>query len=145
MVTTIEIKLIAADQIFSIIPLLHSLNPVISESVLRQRLSEMIGQGYRCAGMYSSDNLIGICGLWIITKYYVGKHIEPDNVVILESYRTKGLGKQLMAWVYDYAKSQGCIASELNCYVTNEKGQAFWEKEGYKKIGYHYQRPIEST
>ena len=141
----IEIKLIATDQIFSIIPLLHSLNPVISESVLYERLSEMTGQGYRCAGMYSGDNLIGICGLWIITKYYVGKHIEPDNVVILESYRTKGLGKQLMAWVYDYAKSQGCIASELNCYVTNEKGQAFWEKEGYKKIGYHYQRPIEST
>jgi len=145
MATTIEIKLIATDQIFSIIPLLHSLNPVIPEPVLRERLSEMIGQGYRCAGMYFDDNLIGICGLWIITKYYVGKHIEPDNVVILEAYRSKGLGKQLMAWVYDYAKSQGCIASELNCYVTNEKGQIFWEKEGYKKIGYHYQRAVNFT
>ena len=105
----------------------------------------MVEQGYQCVGIYSGDKLIGICGLWILTKYYVGKHIEPDNVVILEEYRGNGLGKQLMAWIYDYAKAQGCIASELNCYLTNEKGQQFWEKEGYKKIGYHYQRAIEFT
>ena len=145
MVTSIEIKLIASDQIFTIIPLLQTLNPAISETVLRGRIIEMVGQGYRCAGIYSDENLIGICGLWILTKYYVGKHIEPDNVIILEEYRSNGLGKQLMAWVYDYAKSQGCIASELNCYITNDQGQLFWEKEGYKKIGYHYQRAIEFT
>lgn len=143
MVTSVNIKLIAQDQIFSIIPLLHALNPAISESVLRDRLNEMIGQGYQCVGLYYGDKLIGICGLWVLTKYYVGKHIEPDNVVILEEFRSQGLGQQLMAWVYGYAKSQGCIASELNCYVTNEKGQVFWENEGYTKIGYHYQRPIE--
>ena len=145
MMTSIEIKLIASDQIFSIIPLLQTLNPAISETVLQDRLNEMVEQGYQCAGIYSDQHVIGICGLWILTKYYVGKHIEPDNVVILEDYRSNSLGKQLMSWVYEYAKSQGCIASELNCYLTNEKGQMFWEKEGYKKIGYHYQRAIECT
>jgi GNAT superfamily N-acetyltransferase len=141
----IEIKLIANDQIFSIIPLLRTLNGAIPEAVLRSRLNEMLEQGYRCAGIYSEHNLIGICGLWIITKYYVGKHIEPDNVVILEEYRSNGLGKRLITWVCSYAKSQGCIASELNCYLSNEKGQAFWDGQGYKKIGYHYQRTIELT
>ena len=145
MKTSIEIKLVTNDQIFSIIPLLQTLNPAISEPVLRNRLSKMIEQGYQCAGIYLDQCLIGICGLWILTKYYVGKHIEPDNVVILEEYRGNGLGKQLMAWVYEYGKSQGCIASELNCYLTNEKGEQFWEKEGYKKIGYHYQKAIELT
>jgi GNAT superfamily N-acetyltransferase len=145
MTTEIEIKLIANGQIFSIIPLLQSLNPVIPEQVLRNRLNEMVGQGYQCAGLYSGDNLIGICGLWIVTKYYVGKHVEPDNVVIMEEYRSNGLGKQLVAWLLEYARSQDCVASELNCYLINEKGQAFWEKQGYKRIGYHYQRPIEST
>lgn len=143
--TSIEIKLIASNQIFSIIPLLQTLDSTIAESALKNRLTEMVEQGYQCVGIYSGDKLIGICGLWILTKYYVGKHIEPDNVVILEEYRGNGLGKQLMAWIYDYAKAQGCKASELNCYLTNEKGQQFWEKEGYKKIGYHYQRAIEFT
>jgi hypothetical protein len=37
MMTSIEIKLIANDQIFSIIPLLQTLNPAISETVLQDR------------------------------------------------------------------------------------------------------------
>jgi len=28
---------------------------------------------------------------------YVGKHIEPENIVVLPEYRLKGLGKKLMA------------------------------------------------
>jgi len=138
----IIIELIPAADMVSIIPLLRVLNEAIPEQTLRQRLDEMVAQGYQCAGMYLHGKLIGICGLWILTKYYVGRHIEPDNVVILPEHRCKGLGKQLLAWVYEYGKAQGCIASELNCYLTNQRGQLFWEKEGYKKIGYHYQRSL---
>jgi hypothetical protein len=58
----IEIKLIANDQIFSIIPLLRTLNAAIPEAVLRGRLNEMLEQGYRCAGIYF-EHKIGICGL----------------------------------------------------------------------------------
>jgi GNAT superfamily N-acetyltransferase len=103
----------------------------------------MVAQGYQCAGMYLDNQLIGICGLWMMTKFYVGKHIEPDNVFILLKYRRLGFGKQLLEWVQEYGKSQGCTASELNCYISNEAGDAFWEREGFAKIGYHYQKPLE--
>lgn len=138
----IEIRLISNEEIYSIIPLLQLLNATIPEHTLRERLAEMLTQGYKCAGLYHQGKLAGICGLWIMTKYYVGKHLEPDNVVILPEYRSKGLGKQLMAWVYQYAQAQGCIASELNCYLPNERGHAFWEQEGYNKTAYHYRRLI---
>lgn len=141
---SIEIKLIRNEEIFSIIPLLRVLSNAIPEPTLRERLGEMVSQGYKCAGLYLDGKLVGICGLWILTKYYVGKHIEPDNMIILPEHRSEGFGNQLMAWVYEYAKSQGCIASELNCYLTNERGHTFWENEGYKKIAYHFQRAIES-
>jgi diamine N-acetyltransferase len=103
----------------------------------------MTAQAYECAGLYLDDKLIGICGMWIMTKFYVGKHIEPDNVFILPEYRQQGLGRKLLEWVYDYGLSQGCNASELNCYISNETGDAFWEQEGFDKIGYHYQKPLE--
>lgn len=137
-----EIELIKKENILSIIPLLKILNTNISEDTLKERLAEMVSQGYECVGVYENKMLIGICGLWILTKYYVGKYIEPDNMVFLPKYRSMGLGKKLMAWVYDYGKSQGCIASELNCYFPNEPGQKFWEREGYKAIAYHYQKSI---
>ena len=135
-----EIKLIKKEEIFSIIPLLKVLNSQIADDTLKHRLTEMVSQGYECVGVYEQKKLIGICGLWILTKHYVGKHIEPDNVIFLPEYRSMGLGHQLMAWVYDYGRRRGCIASELNCYLSNESGQRFWEREGYKAIGYHYQK-----
>lgn len=142
---TKEIKLISTDNLISIIPFIKQLNPTLPETTLKTRLDEMIAQGYQCAGLYLDNKLIGICGLWIMTKFYVGKHIEPDNVFILPEYRRQGLAKQMLNWIYNYGKAQGCIASELNCYVSNETGNAFWEQEGFEKIGYHYQKPLEPS
>ena len=137
-----KILLIPQENIYSIIPLLRTLNDDLSEDLLRSRLGEMVSQGYQCVGVYDDSNLIGICGLWIITKYYVGKHIEPDNVVFLPEYRSKGIGNELMAWIFEYGRTLGCEASELNCYLLNKKGQAFWEAQGYEAIGYHYQKRL---
>jgi GNAT superfamily N-acetyltransferase len=138
-----QINLIPKDQMHSIIPLLRILNDKIDESTLQERLEDMMQRNYDCAGVYDNGRLIGICGVWILNKYYVGKHIEPDNVMIHPDYRNKGVGEQMMAWVYEYGRSQGCIASELNCYVVNDKGIRFWLNQGYKIIGFHCQKNLQ--
>lgn len=137
-----KIELINNNDIYAIIPLLNILNSKIDDLTIETRLDEMITQGYRCVGVYKDDRLIGISGLWIMTKYYVGKHIEPDNVIIHPDHQGQGIGKILMQWIYDYARKEGCIASELNCYVGNTEGQDFWEGEGYEWIGKHYQKKL---
>ena len=137
---SIEIKEIENKDIYTIIPLLQVLNKGISEELLKERLEDMVKQNYVCVGVYDNDNLIGICGLWILTKYYVGKHIEPDNVLILPEYQNRDIGKKLMLWVDKYAKEQGCVASELNCYIGNKKAHHFWGKEGYEVIALHFQK-----
>lgn len=141
----ITFRFIKNENIHSIIPLLQVLNEKISEEILKSRLNEMIKQNYQCIGIFDKKQLIGICGIWILTKYYVGKHIEPDNVIILSEYQNQNIGKKLMNWIYDYAKKNDCVASELNCYVNNDKAHKFWEKEGYKVIGLHYQKKFEDT
>lgn len=137
-----KIKLIDNGDIHCIIPLLTILNSSIDHLTLQIRLDAMVKQGYRCVGVYDEERLIGISGLWILTKYYVGKHLEPDNVIIHPDYRGKGLGKILMQWIYNYAREEGCVASELNCYVDNVEGQKFWEHEGYVVIGKHAQKKL---
>jgi GNAT superfamily N-acetyltransferase len=89
------------------------------------------------------DQLIGMSGLWLLNKYYVGKHIEPDNVMVLPEYRGNGIGEQLLEWITAYGKAQGCIASELNCYVNNSEGLKFWLNNGYKVLGFHCQKKFE--
>jgi GNAT superfamily N-acetyltransferase len=135
-------ELIGKENMLTIIPLLQILNDKISEEVLKERITEMLGKGYECVGVYEEEKLIGICGMWILTKYYVGRHIEPDNVMILPEYRGKGIGEKMMEWVYEYGRSKGCIATELNCYTANTSGQKFWTNEDYKIVGFHYQRKL---
>lgn len=137
-----EIKLIPPKEIDIIIPLLRVLNPNIPRDTLQSRLSEMVAQNYECVGVWESGKLIAISGLWIMTKYYVGKHIEPDNVIVLPKYRNEGVGEQLMQWIYEYGRKQGCVASELNCYLGNESAHRFWQSQGYESIAMHFQKKL---
>jgi GNAT superfamily N-acetyltransferase len=138
-----HIRLIPAEELEQIIPLLELVNPGLPSSELLKRLENMKQYNYHCVGIYEDARLIGICGLWLLYKHYIGKHMEPDNVVILPEYRNKGIGEILMQWIYTYAKAEGCRALELNAYVENEAAHRFWKKEGFVHIGHHYQKILE--
>lgn len=135
-----QFQLIPAEKIHSIQPLLQLLNEGLDKEIILQRLDEMITRGYKCLGVYDNEKLIGICGIWMLTKIYIGRHVEPDNVTIHPDYRNKGIGEKMMEWVNEYAVSNGCIASELNAYVGNNKGHRFWMNQGYKILGFHFQK-----
>ncbi|MCA9402250.1 MAG: GNAT family N-acetyltransferase [Candidatus Omnitrophica bacterium] len=136
-------NIIPKDQLTTILPLLKKLDPAIGEDVLEERLAGMMDLNYQCVGVYQNDQLIGMSGFWLLNKYYVGKHLEPDNVFILEEYRSGGLGHLLIEWLENYARKAGCRAIELNCYLKNTEGNRFWEKEGYRPLGIHYQKILE--
>ncbi len=146
----LDIRLIPKQNIKSIIPLVHLLNGV-DESILLQRLEVMMQNNYQCLGVYdtsaspgeSNEKLIGICGLWTLMKFYNGKHLEPDNVVIHPDYRGKGIGELMMEWVDNYAKENNYEAIELNAYIENVKGVEFWKKAGYNIRGHHFQKLIK--
>ena len=136
------IELINKKELHTIMPLIKLLNPGKSEEVLAEHLEDMMQRNYECVGVYDDGKLIAVSGIWILNKLYVGKHIEPDNVVVHPDYRGKQIGEQMIQWIGEYGKSLGCIASELNCYLENEKGIKFWKDQGYKILGYHFQKQL---
>lgn len=140
MKTNFDIRLIPYDQMETIIPLAFELNKgKIKETTLKARLKNMLAMGgYECIGAYHSGELVGICGLWVLNKLYVGKHIEPDNVFVKAEYRSSGVGQMMIDYLLQYAKEIGCDGTEVNCYVANVKGQKFWERQGYQPLAYHY-------
>lgn len=135
---SITIKIISKEDIFNIIPLLQQLNEKTPIQLLKSRLLEMIEQNYECAVLYDDDKLIGICGIWYMTRHYIGKSMEVDHVVIDDTYRGKGLGKLFFQWIYNHAISKGCEASELNAYVHNPQSHKFYYNEGYNIYGFHF-------
>ena len=136
--TAYTIKWIPKEKLKSILPLAYILNrETVPMELLESRLAEMIPMGYKCIGVYDQKELIGICGVWVLNKLYVGKHVEPDNVIISPEYQGKGIGELMMQFLNDYAKELNCETAEVNCYIKNERGKKFWESHGYVPLGYH--------
>jgi GNAT superfamily N-acetyltransferase len=143
MLTEFQIGFIPKENINEILPLVQMLNNYkIPVETLKRRLQDMLMDGYQCLGAYDKDELIGICGVWVLNKLYVGKHLEPDNVFVLPEYRSSGVGKLMLDRVLSYALEIGCNTSEINCYINNDKGIQFWDSQGYKAIGYHMQKVL---
>ncbi|MEC7263527.1 MAG: GNAT family N-acetyltransferase [Bacteroidota bacterium] len=132
------IKWIPTENLSSILPLAYVLNrETIPMDILQTRLNEMIPMGYKCIGVYDKDELIGICGVWMLNKLYAGKHVEPDNVIISPQYQGKGIGDLMLNFLDEYAKEIGCDRAEVNCYAKNIRGKKFWENQGYEALGIH--------
>ena len=78
------------------------------------------------------NNKITGCGTIVIEKKYIHKlgsvgHIE--DIVIDKEYRKYGLGKDLISYLVEYGKKNGCYKILLTC---SEKNIGFYEKCGFK-------------
>ena len=139
----IQFKIIAADAIETVIPLVKKMSkPSITEALLLERFKEMVSQNYECIGVYDGAQLIGVSGLWFCTRHYSGRSVELDHVFIDDSYRNNGLGTQFINWIQAYVKFKGYQAIELNAYIDNEPSQKFYEKDGFQKLGYHFVKKL---
>jgi len=135
---TLEFRFIEPGQIMTIMPLLTQVNKKTPPDILEMRIKEMVTQNYKCLGIYDGEALIGICGLWFMTRHYCGRSLEADHVMIDPAYQGKGVGKKLFEWIFEYAEVNGIEAHELNTYVNNSGSHKFYFNLGYIIKGFHF-------
>lgn len=114
----------------------------VDKELLRQRFNEMFHQNYECFGIYLDRELIGVFGLWFMTRHYAGKSCEPDHIFIKPEHQSKGIGKILFEFIFKYSAEKGCETSELNSYVHNFKSHKFYMNHGYVIKGYHFLKKL---
>lgn len=135
----ISFRKIKKEEIDDLVVLVYKLNnSKISIKILKGRLIEMQTQNYECVAIFDADKMVGVSGLWFLTRHYVGKSVELDHVYISEAYRNKGLGKKFMDWIKNYCETKGCNSMELNTYVNNYPSHKFYYNEGMEIWGYHF-------
>ncbi|MBQ4822269.1 GNAT family N-acetyltransferase [Aquimarina sp. MMG016] len=134
---------ILKQDISTILPMIQKLmNNQLEDKVLGQRFSEMFDQNYECWGVHFEGKIIGVFGLWFMTRHYAGKSCEPDHVYIDDKYRGRGIGKEVFSWIYEYARNKGCETSELNSYVSNYPSHKFYLNEGYEIWAHHFVKKL---
>ena len=77
------------------------------------------------------ESIVGYLSYKIKEKHT--KKLDVDQLVILEQYRGKGLGKKLMDEAKKIAIDNGCDRIELNCWMFNKNALAMYEHIGYNR------------
>ncbi len=97
---------------------------------------------YKCFGFYEDDQLIGLSSGWITVRLYSDKQLEIDNVIISDKIQSKGYGKIFINKIETWAIENGCKTIELNTYVQNDRSHKFYFNQGFKILGFHFQKKL---
>ncbi len=57
--------------------------------------------------------------------------IELDNVVVRSGYRSRGIGRQLVAATVDWSRGQGASHVGVAVHAFNRDARRFYEKAGF--------------
>ena len=136
------IELNTATEFGKIYPLLKQVNPSLTKAQFTKRLKAMRAQGYRCIAAVENGKYLGISGFWTGTRFWCGKFIDYDNVIVDKSLRSTGIGRKLVAWIEKEARRLGCDMLGLDCYTTSHDAHRFYFREGFIIKGYHFTKSL---
>ncbi|MBW2962344.1 GNAT family N-acetyltransferase [Mesonia aestuariivivens] len=135
----IEFSFFSRNEISELIPLAHQLNPKLSEKELEAFLSQMFEfSNYYCFGLMLNKKLIALSSGWMTVRFYSGKQLEVDNVIVDQENQSNGYGKILFQHIENWAKEQGCNSVELNTYLENRRSHKFYHQNGFSILGFHF-------
>lgn len=135
--------LLSKNEIVAIAKLGKQLNPKLTEEELQEYLMEMFAfDNYICFGVLQDGQLIGVSSGWTTIRFYSGKQLEVDNVIIDEAYQSKGIGKLFFEFIEEWAKKNNYKTIELNTYVQNSKSHKFYYNQGFSILGFHFWKQI---
>jgi GNAT superfamily N-acetyltransferase len=126
-----------------ILLLLKQLNPDRNTKYLNDTLVAMVKQpNYTCFALFNNKELIGIAGGWTTLRIYSGKHLELDNVIIDGAIQSKGFGKWFISNIEKWATAQAYKFVGLNTYTQNSRSHKFYYNQGFKVLGFHFQKEL---
>lgn len=99
-----------------------------SRASFEQELTRNVAARYLVAEL--EGQVVGYAGAWIILDE---SHVT--NIAIEETFRGRGIGKQLTAGLMQYLSNLGAAYATLEVRVSNERAQNLYRSLGFVSIG----------
>ena len=91
---------------------------------------------YKFISALDGEKLVGFCS--VVVNHDIFEQQKPIlilwNLRVHPKYRKNKIGKSLMRFTEDFAKSIGCYAIFLGCNKGNKVAKKFYKKQGYSKL-----------
>lgn len=118
---------------------MRQLRPQIPEAAYLETVRRMMKtDGYLQAAVFEGDTVVAVAGYRFMEMLFSGKSLYVDDLNTDETRRSRGLGKMLMDWLKEEARSHQCAQLQLDSGVQREQTHRFYFREGLTINSYHF-------
>lgn len=121
---------------------MQELRPHLIEAEFIDRIRRQQQQGYQLLCLADQGKVQAVAGFRISECLARGKFLYVDDLVTRAAVRSQGYGEQLVNWLIDYAKQQGCAAFELDSGVQRSSAHRFYFRQRMVITSYHFWRDL---
>ena len=124
-------------------PVMLQLRPHLVESDFVARVRRMQQDGFALAFLETAGAVRAVAGYRYHDKLHSGRNLYVDDLVTDTGDRSRGYGGQLLAWLTDEARANGCVQLELDSGVQRFDAHRFYFRERMHVSAYHFVIPIK--
>ena len=132
------IKIKAVAEIQACVTVLAQLRPHIKAEEFLERVLLQYQRGYQLAAVVESDSIMAVAGYHISENLAWDKFLYVEDLVTEQKNRSQGYGKQLLDWLHQEAKEQGCEQLHLDSGVQRKDAHRFYQRAGMTFASHHY-------
>ena len=134
-----SIRLAKSDQaIAACFAAMHQLRPHLTPDSFLSRVRSQQEAGYCLAYVESQGHPVAVAGFRILETLGSGRFLNVDDLVTLDSERSKGHGTRLLKWLIGWAEAESCGRLELDSAMQRKDAHRFYEREGMGISAYRF-------
>lgn len=126
------------NEIMATYPVMLELRPGMTEEEYLVRVQAQQVQGYRLAFLEQDFEVLAVAGFHIYENLAWGPYLYVDDLITTASNRHQGHAAELMNWLQETARNEGCAQLHLDCGNQRQDAQHFYGSIGMNKAGIHY-------
>lgn len=144
MTSPVNIALAEADaEIARCFAVMAQLRPHLIETEFVTRVRRMQAEGFLLARLEAEGAVRAVAGYRFHEKLFSGRTLYVDDLVTDGTERSRGYGRQMLAWLAEQAKTRGCDLLELDSGVQRFEAHRFYFRERMSVTAYHFTRALK--
>lgn len=137
-----EVKLaVSEEDIRRCFPVLQMLRPHVcdADDLLARIDRQQAMADWRLAYVEDDGQVVACAGFRVHEWLVSGKILYVDDLVTIDSGRSKGYGKNLLDWLKDLARAEGCAQLRLDSGTHRTQAHKFYFREGLTIHAFHFE------
>ena len=130
------------DHIKRCAPVLRELRTFLTEAEIINRVQQQMTDGYRLAYVEATDSVATVAGYRILRNLTYGKFLYVDDLVTRADNKRSGYAGQLLEWLCEHAREQGCSFLILDSGVQRFEAHRFYLAHQMDITAHHFARKL---